>query len=560
MATARKLAAEIDRTLKKMNEGIELFDDIWDKVYSATAQSQKEKYEADLKKEIKKLQRFREQIKIWISSGDGKDKQQLLLDGRKSVERKMEQFKLCEREMKTKAYSKEGLAKQERIDPVEQAKINTREWIQDFIALLGEQMESFESDLERLSSGKGKRSNKQEILALNALDQRHKWHIQKLETVTRLLDNEALQYEEVDELKEDIEYYLEANSEPDFMETYGEDDVYEPLDLDTLAGTFTIASTVVDEKSLEPVDTLLDEDGLVGKSPSSSATHIIGRPLSNKASESKRSPQSKSMNGRKPSPSPTSGYNGDVKKGTPLPPTLDAENVYVKKRKEKSSILNHTTPTIAEVVSKSVTTPVRIQPPHVVTDMKPRSDRPSAPTTPMASQDKSYASSTTSTPTRTTPQNSPSPHSTTSSLGEEHINMLRILEGSLSSMPDAVDSDRTKRHVVRNPSPNATAFPTTPTTLFENPAIYEKFDLDTLFFIFYYQQGTYSQYLAAKELKKQSWAYHKKYMTWFKRHEEPKVTCEDFEQGTYVYFDYETGWCQRIKSEFTFEYSYLEDE
>ena len=91
MATARKLAAEIDRTLKKMNEGIELFDDIWDKVYSATAQSQKEKYEADLKKEIKKLQRFREQIKIWISSGDGKDKQQLLLDGRKSVERKMNQ-------------------------------------------------------------------------------------------------------------------------------------------------------------------------------------------------------------------------------------------------------------------------------------------------------------------------------------------------------------------------------------------------------------------------------------------------------------------------------------
>ena len=42
--------------------------------------------------------------------------------------------------------------------------------------------------------------------------------------------------------------------------------------------------------------------------------------------------------------------------------------------------------------------------------------------------------------------------------------------------------------------------------------------------------------------------------------EEPKVTTDEYEQGTYVYFDYETGWCQRIKSEFTFEYSYLEDE
>ena len=42
--------------------------------------------------------------------------------------------------------------------------------------------------------------------------------------------------------------------------------------------------------------------------------------------------------------------------------------------------------------------------------------------------------------------------------------------------------------------------------------------------------------------------------------EEPKATTDAFEQGTYVYFDYETGWCQRIKSDFTFEYAYLEDE
>lgn len=50
------LAAEIDRTLKKVDEGVALFDEIWDKVYSATQQNQKEKYEGDLKKEIKKLQ------------------------------------------------------------------------------------------------------------------------------------------------------------------------------------------------------------------------------------------------------------------------------------------------------------------------------------------------------------------------------------------------------------------------------------------------------------------------------------------------------------------------
>lgn len=64
----------MDRVLKKVEEGVEIFDDIWEKVYSAPQQALKEKYEADLKKEIKKLQRLRDQIKTWISSGDIKDK------------------------------------------------------------------------------------------------------------------------------------------------------------------------------------------------------------------------------------------------------------------------------------------------------------------------------------------------------------------------------------------------------------------------------------------------------------------------------------------------------
>ena len=28
-----------------------------------------------------------------------------------------------------------------------------------------------------------------------------------------------------------------------------------------------------------------------------------------------------------------------------------------------------------------------------------------------------------------------------------------------------------------------------------------------------------------------SWRFHKKYMTWFQRHEEPKVSREDYEEG-----------------------------
>jgi len=41
-----------------------------------------------------------------------------------------------------------------------------------------------------------------------------------------------------------------------------------------------------------------------------------------------------------------------------------------------------------------------------------------------------------------------------------------------------------------------------PTRTYEDAAMFEKYDLDTLFFIFYYQQGSYQQHLAAKELKK----------------------------------------------------------
>ena len=45
-------------------------------------------------------------------------------------------------------------------------------------------------------------------------------------------------------------------------------------------------------------------------------------------------------------------------------------------------------------------------------------------------------------------------------------------------------------------------YPVEPARSFDDPGAFERYDVDTLFFIFYYQQGTYQQYLAAKELKK----------------------------------------------------------
>ncbi len=52
---------------------------------ASTNQTQKEKLETDLKTQIKKLQRMRDQIKTWVASNDIKDKSQLL-EYRKLIE------------------------------------------------------------------------------------------------------------------------------------------------------------------------------------------------------------------------------------------------------------------------------------------------------------------------------------------------------------------------------------------------------------------------------------------------------------------------------------------
>ena len=52
---------------------------------NSTNQTQKERLETDLKTQIKKLQRLRDQIKAWVANNDIKDKT-TLLDNRKLIE------------------------------------------------------------------------------------------------------------------------------------------------------------------------------------------------------------------------------------------------------------------------------------------------------------------------------------------------------------------------------------------------------------------------------------------------------------------------------------------
>ncbi|KXN67175.1 Not CCR4-Not complex component [Conidiobolus coronatus NRRL 28638] len=190
--TTRKLQLEIDRVLKKVTEGFNDFDVTYSKIQTTTNSNMSQKYESDLKKEIKKLQRCRDQIKTWLTSNDIKDKRQLT-DSRKAIENKMEQFKLIEKEMKTKAFSKEGLNQATKVDPREQKKSETVNWISEVVDNLNIQIDSFEAESEVLLSGSKKKKDASKIERLNQIKhhlERHKWHINRLELIQRLLEND----------------------------------------------------------------------------------------------------------------------------------------------------------------------------------------------------------------------------------------------------------------------------------------------------------------------------------------------------------------------------------
>jgi CCR4-NOT transcriptional regulation complex NOT5 subunit len=89
---------------------------------------------------------------------------------------------------------------------------------------------------------------------------------------------------------------------------------------------------------------------------------------------------------------------------------------------------------------------------------------------------------------------------------------------------------RPKYYLPRHPFATPPYYPQSPHPLLNQAWVYSTFEVETLFFIFYYLPGTFSQHLAAKELKSQSWRFHTKYMTWFQRHSEPQAITDEYEQ------------------------------
>jgi CCR4-NOT transcription complex subunit 3 len=128
----------------------------------------------------------------------------------------MERFKAIEKEMKTKAFSKEGLLLREKMDPKEKEKADACDWLSSTVDELSRQIETEEFELETLqgtSSRKGKKDH-QKLERANAIEhtiERNRWHINRLELMLRLLENDHLETGKVLAIKDDVHYYLECN-------------------------------------------------------------------------------------------------------------------------------------------------------------------------------------------------------------------------------------------------------------------------------------------------------------------------------------------------------------
>uniref|UniRef100_A0A674B8M9 CCR4-NOT transcription complex subunit 3 n=1 Tax=Salmo trutta TaxID=8032 RepID=A0A674B8M9_SALTR len=482
MADKRKLQGEIDRCLKKVTEGVEQFEDIWQKLHNAANANQKEKYEADLKKEIKKLQRLRDQIKTWVASNEIKDKRQLV-ENRKLIETQMERFKIVERETKTKAYSKEGLGLAQKVDPAQREKEEVGNWLTNTIDTLNMQVDQFESEVESLSvqtrKKKGDKEKQDRIEELKCFIEKHRYHIRMLETILRMLDNDTLPVDSIRKIKDDVEYYMDSSQDPDFEEN---EFLYDDLDLEELPGSLVATSP--------PGQSLLDDD----------LFHQI-----------------------------SSGTPTSTTSSSPIPPS---PATYTTVRERPRHATSHST---ASIVSPTYIFPSTTLPPGP----------PSAPQQPSLSE-VSIPPSLGVCPLGPVP------------LSKDQLYQQAMQESAWTHMPHPSDSERIRQYLMRNPCPTLPFHHQVPPPHSDSVEFYQRLSTETLFFIFYYLEGTKAQYLAAKALKKQSWRFHTKYMMWFQRHEEPKTITDEFEQGTYIYFDYEK-WGQRKKEGFTFEYRYLED-
>lgn len=670
---ARKLQQEVDKCFKKVSEGVAEFESIYEKIEQSTNASQKEKLEDNLKREIKKLQRLRDQIKTWAASSDIKDKGPLL-DNRKLIETQMEKFKAVEKAMKTKAYSKEGLNAATKLDPKERAKAEACDFLSNMVDELERQIETMEAEGESIQAtmkkGKLAPAKADRMAEIEKLTERHKWHQGKLELIRRSLENGGLDVEEVKGLEETIKYYVTDGMNSDYME---DDEMYDELNLADEEDNFGMNNdndrvSSQDNQSVQeeaPEAEMRSSSISGGKVKAAAAAETPATAARRPSTQLKSplpalatlhtTPLNSASNGNstpamKPATLPTRPAGEVLKYASaaaaaaaseknnvgiaPLPPPPTAfpaalvappMPMSTVPRESAASSPAPVPSQPVQAVPKTSTPPVPIVPDHtpVITHPPPHATstprKSPAPSQSSAQASGSKPSSVPQTPAVEKAEEGKQPKSYLSKEHEELLALItgagapsqtngtsngvsnghgvsngsayqfppalkeltdsfeanqkrvsssvpsqamqRMLAASQATCPDSQDAERPAAHRSRNRCSTPAYYPQEPLQIFNDSRLYSRIETDTLFYIFYYRQNTYQQYLAAKALKEQSWRFHKQYQTWFQRHEEPKNITDEYEQGTYRFFDYESTWCvkRRVYDVKKLEHGFLDD-
>lgn len=672
MANNRKIQGEIDKLLKKVTDQFEVYEDVYEKFENAPNQVHKERFENDLKKEIKKLQRLREQIKVLVASSEVKDKR-ILEETRRDIEIKMEDFKVCERETKTKAYSKEGLASNR--NDIDTPLARTESWIKQSIQEIGEQIETAEFDLKAegaFGGGRKKRSKSKSVTdddpRVVRLD-RLKTYSFRLEQLLRMLVNEDMDPEEVDEIEDDIKTFVTDNGNDDYDEVMDLFDVFclpdataeEEEEAERIQAEVAAKAAVERAAMEEKKKALAAAPSLptINTATTTTTAAAPGTPVTTPTVTPTAVPVPKSQQVVAPKKveEPTSPLKPTLKKpetpNTPMSPAsipspttgpkLTAAEVArgaTKSMAATISAANSPTtgpttnsmgnPTVSNLSMSSVPggntsssnppeaslpppqqpTSTAAQPASqaalmgaleseeggAIDDMDAMNDDTFGDDMPVsggsladiaamtASMPVSgdwgrgppgMASKSSPEPTLDGPSEPAAPttpatnHKSALAALQELQNAIRqreaeqaraasLLDVSFRNLPIRDDVERGKPLPPR--SGLTDLFPSVPLKSLNTYQAVQKLDESTLFFLFYYQQGTYQQYLAAKFLKSRGFRYHKKFHTWFQRHKKPIETSATDETGSYIYFDFETGWFSRVKERFVFKYTYLEGD
>ncbi|CBH09845.1 hypothetical protein, conserved [Trypanosoma brucei gambiense DAL972] len=602
MTNNKKSQQEIERLLRRTQEEINSYDSVYTKFNNSTS-PQREKLEAELRREARKLQRSYDLIKAACPPSDSKDSKGSVEPWMQKLHERIETFKMCEQAMKTKGSGKDGLGTGALSEAQQEGVKDVEAWLKNTTDSLRKQVQLSESDAERSGRGNHGRNKNSVSATTSTRTQKLKFHVARLELLLKGIANGDVNPESVYGIKERVEAIKRGDTNGSDDDDNNEDeDLYaqfgfdEQLVSERRRGGSTVGEDedAASPNSRNPNNKLspVRMGGTKSNTPSSSAK--MSGPTSSDARKGPGSATANRMDGAKRlgsgSPSPHKGntsITSTVGGRDGLHDNWDENADFPEDDMDKmnddtfgdDAMAMVGTGSLADMARATSTgsrlgdwekgRPASLVSPPSTTSKKSNLEQPAAAAPSQASGTASMSPSSANTAaTGETRQLSaapashvsPAPASTAHDDFLDRNTMLQLIDMSLANLPHTQDVDRQRPFEPSNPTVHVPFFPQQVLPALASPEIYRTFELETLFFIFYYHQNTYQQYCAAGQIKERSFRYHTQLNTWFKRNGPPKESLEGSERGSFQFFNFEEGWNLEEKEDFVFDYKYLENE